>query len=157
MFKNLKKKYQIWVIESICHQFDIFNYKINDDMIIDVVGDVDFRGCRLKKIPLRFGTVTGCFDCSYNRLTSLDGAPHTVNGTWTGDLYSPGNFWCRHNRLTSLEGGPQNITGIYYALSNELTTLKGGPITCQQLQMYTDDHSRLMCQTRIDTINEILS
>ena len=54
---------------------------------------------------IKFGTVTGDFDCSYNNLTNLEGAP----------IYVGGNFWCcdRWNdpHLESLQGAEECIIG----------------------------------------------
>ena len=46
---------------------------------------------------------TGDFDCSYNELTSLEGAPTTVNG----------HFNCIENDLTSLDGCPKKVDGDF--------------------------------------------
>jgi hypothetical protein len=70
----------------------------------------DFKG-------VRFGSVKEYFACSYNRITSLEGAPQNVNDT----------FNCSHNRITSLEGGPQSVGKDFNCFGNQLTSLKGGP------------------------------
>ena len=56
-------------IKEICKKYEIKNYTINGDTI-DVNGDVSLNGKQLTKLPLKFGTVTGHFDCTYNNLTS---------------------------------------------------------------------------------------
>ncbi len=61
---------------------------------VDVTGHVSLYDMYLEQLPVRFGTVGTWFDCSQNRLTSLEGAPSAVGG----------NFYCHTNRLTSLEG-----------------------------------------------------
>jgi hypothetical protein len=66
---------------------------------------------------IRFGTVTGNFDCRTNQLTTLEGAPRTVEG----------NFWCNWNQLTTLEGAPRTVEGNFDCYSNKLTTLEGAP------------------------------
>jgi hypothetical protein len=58
---------------------------------------------KLTKLPLKFGKVTGWFDCSHNQLTSLEGCPTSVGG----------NFWCTNNQLTSLKGGPTIVNGHF--------------------------------------------
>ena len=49
--------------------------------LVDVSGD--FR-CNAQKLSsfkgVRFGSISGKFDCSYNSLTSLEGAPQSVGG-----------------------------------------------------------------------------
>ena len=70
----------------------------------------DFKG-------VRFGKVGLSFVCAANSLTSLDGAPQSVDG----------NFYCDNNYLTSLEGAPESIEGSFYCSYNSLTSLKGSP------------------------------
>jgi hypothetical protein len=84
--------------------------------IVDVEGGV-ILAKPLRKFPVQFGTVTGKFTCSDNRLESLVGAPHTV-----GDI-----FGCTKNRLTSLVGGPQWVGGGFLCSLNQLTSLVGAP------------------------------
>ena len=59
----------------------------------------------------------GNFDCSFNRLTSLEGAPSRVGGS----------FNCSYNELTSLEGVPRHIDVGFDCSANELTSLEGAP------------------------------
>ena len=59
----------------------------------------------------------GNFGCSYNKLTSLEGAPSSVGG----------NFGCSYNKLTSLEGAPSSVGGYFYCYINKLTSLEGAP------------------------------
>jgi len=87
-------------------------------------GLVDLNGnfnCERKGIEhffgVRFGKVSGTFDCSHNRLVSLEGAPQEVSGT----------FSCFDNRLTSLVGGPKRVRGAYGCSRNNLTSLEGAP------------------------------
>jgi hypothetical protein len=51
---------------------------------VDVSGSVYLYRQGLTRLPFAFGKVVGDFGCSYNRLTSLEGAPREVGG----------NFWC---------------------------------------------------------------
>jgi len=64
-------------------------------------------------------SVDGMFYCENNRLTSLVGAPQTV-----GEMFS-----CNNNRLTSLEGAPRIVGRGFYCRNNLLTSLKGAPQT----------------------------
>ena len=85
---------------------------------IDIQGDFycgwrelkDFRG-------IKFGRISGHFDCSGLGLTSLIGAPVAVGK----------DFLCSKNSLESLEGGPEYVGGDYDCSSNKLVTLKGSP------------------------------
>ncbi len=92
-------------------------YTINDDGSIDVNGDVILSNRKLIKIPFKFRHVSGYFDCSHNRLISLEGAPTTVGGS----------FFCTYNQLTSLEGAPITVGGIFSCPCNRLTSLDGAP------------------------------
>jgi len=104
-------------IESICKEYGITNYTINEDGSIDVDGDVDLNNCFLEKIPLKFRNVTGHFNCSHNNLISLEGCPISVGY----------NFFCKYSKLTSLEGCPKNVGGNFYCGYNQLTSLEGCP------------------------------
>ncbi len=104
-------------IEIICKKYKIENYTINDDMSIDVDGDVNLSFSGLVKIPLIFGNVTGYFLCIHNKLTTLEGSPTNVGGS----------FHCCHNKLTSLMGAPVTVGGSFYCTVNDLTSLEGSP------------------------------
>jgi hypothetical protein len=126
-------------IESICKEYKIKKYTINPDGSIDVNGDVNLSNKGLTKLPLKFGKVTGYFDCAYNKLTTLDGCPIYVGGNFSCNynklittegcpIYVGGDFSCRHNQLISLEGCPKEIGGGFDCNENELISLEGCPI-----------------------------
>ena len=102
-------------IDSICKKYGIENYTIKDGLV-NVDGYVDLSFKKLTKLPLKFGEVSGDFNCSRNQLTSLEGAPNRVGG----------NFYCSYNKLTSLEGAPEVVENNFYCYNNKLTSLKGG-------------------------------
>jgi hypothetical protein len=104
-------------IESICKEYGIENWTINEDESIDVDGDVDLSHRGLDKLPIKFRNVTGNFYCYHNKLTSLEGSPK-----WIGDY-----FYCQNNNLTSLEGGPKSVGHGFDCSYNNLTSLEGGP------------------------------
>lgn len=54
-----KKEIQAWLDEM-----EIKNYTINDDLIVDVNGDVTLSFKKLKTIPVQFGVLKGNFNCS---------------------------------------------------------------------------------------------
>jgi hypothetical protein len=64
-------------------------------------GDLNLHGLHLTVLPdiLKDITVGGHFDCSVNKLTSLEGSPKNVLGY----------FICSYNKLTSLEGAPSSV------------------------------------------------
>ena len=139
-------------IDSICKKFGIKNYTINEDSTIDVDGNVYLRNKGLTKLPLKFGKVSGYFDCSFNQLTSLSGAPLSVGGDfYCGDnqlkslegspLSVGGDFYCSFNQLKSLEGSPKSVGRHFYCDNNQLNSLSGisgrisGGIYCQNNQL----------------------
>jgi hypothetical protein len=73
-------------------------------------GDLKLTGLDLTKLPeiLKDITVGGNFNCSYNELTSLEGAPKTVGE----------NFGCSFNKLTSLAGAPTIVYKDFYCRNN---------------------------------------
>ena len=88
--------------------------------LVDVDGSFDCEGQGLKNFKgVAFGHVKGNFNCYYNQLTSLKGAPETVDGY----------FHCANNQLTSLEGAPQTVKGDFLCHYNQLTSLDGAPET----------------------------
>jgi len=104
-------------IADICKRYNIKNYTINSDGIVDVDGNVDFCYGYLTKLPLKFGNVSGIFSCQFNQLNTLEGCPQSVGG----------NFHCSYNKLTTLEGCPQSVGGNFSCGHNELTTLEFCP------------------------------
>lgn len=81
---------------------------INGDGSIDVLGHMNLSSLYLTKIPFKFRNVSGYFDCSHNRLISLEGVPTTVGGS----------FLCADNRLTSLEGAPTTVGGNFWCAAS---------------------------------------
>lgn len=113
----------------------ISNYKIHEDLTVDVYETVSLYGKKLSEFPFQFGLIEGDFLCGANQLISLKGAPHTVTG----------KFSCASNLLTDLVGGPQNVGKQYYCMDNKLITLKGAPekvetFNCNQNNLTTLEH-----------------
>ena len=73
------------------------NYKKYIGKTVKVLGNVDLTDLGLTKIPINFTEVGGDFNCWYNKLSSLAGAPKKV-----GKIFD-----CSYNKLTSLEGAPK--------------------------------------------------
>ena len=65
-------------IKSWLFKHRIENYTINDDLTIDVNGNVYLTDRRLKEIPFKFNKIYGRFDCNSNKLESLKNAPNYV-------------------------------------------------------------------------------
>ena len=88
--------------------------------LVDVEGDFDCKVKGLKSLSgISFGHVSGSFFCSNNQLTTLAGAPQTVDG----------NFSCDNNQLTTLAGAPQTVGESFFCYYNQLTSLVGAPQT----------------------------
>ena len=102
--------------------------------LVDVDGAFDCGKSRITTFSgVRFGKVSGYFNCSYNLLTSLKGAPQKVGA----------KFYCTHNLLTTLKGAPQEVGDSFYCERNNLTTLAGAPqkvggaFSCERNQLTT--------------------
>lgn len=95
----------------------IDSYVINDDLTVDVYGDVLLGGNNLRSIPIKFGKVHGDFIIQYNKLKTLKGCPEYVGK----------GFYCSHNNLKSLEYCPKKIGGDFYCSNNLITSLEYCP------------------------------
>jgi hypothetical protein len=84
-------------------------------------GDISLSGLNLTVLPdiLKNISVVGSFYCGHNKLTSLQGAPSSVDG----------DFYCRDNKLTTLEGAPKTVGRHFSCSYNNLTSLEGAPKT----------------------------
>jgi hypothetical protein len=112
---------------------------INPDGTVDITGDCSLKSDKkVNQLPVKFGKVSGNFDCSHNQLTSLVGAPQSVGGYFdcgynklTSLIGAPqsvgGYFSCHRNQLTSLVGSPQSVGGYFSCYFNQLTSLEGAP------------------------------
>lgn len=83
--------------------YRIEKYTINDDLSVDVEGNVYLLGQKFIGFPVQFNKVNGNFIIERCvNLISLKGSPRTLNG----------NFDCRNCRmLVSLEYAPSEING----------------------------------------------
>jgi len=101
-------------IKNWLDEMGIINYTINDDLTVDVDGDVDLSGKTPYRLPVKFKVVTGDFDISDNDLVTLDGSPICCL-----------NFKAYRNQITDLIGGPHYVLGNYNVSENRLSSLKG--------------------------------
>ena len=104
-------------VEVWLKEYDIKDYTINEDLSVDVAGDVDLSAKCLSKIPVKFRNISGTFDCEDNELTNLEGFPINISG----------NLYCGSNQLTDLMGCPEVIGGGFYCDNNRLVSLIGCP------------------------------
>ena len=103
-------------------KYNINNFNLIPDIeygfVVDVHSDVNLCDKNLKHILVKFNNVNGSFDCSNNKLTSLEFCPSTVNG----------NFYCHYNKLTRLEFCPKIINGNFYYDGNKLIGVDMGKL-----------------------------
>lgn len=90
------------------------NYKINDDLTINVDWDVNLSSrINFDKIPYKFKSVSGDFNCSFNNLKTLENCPDYVSGSFLASNNFLENFnylpkcdelFLHDNKFTSLKG-----------------------------------------------------
>jgi hypothetical protein len=110
LFEGFQSKSKV---AQFCLEYNIRDWSINSEGLVDVNGDVKLYNSGLNKIPIKFGKIIGYFDCSNNELKSLEGSPHTVVG----------DFDCSNNELKSLEGCTHTVGGNFYCQYNQLTII----------------------------------
>ena len=111
--KRILNENEVIVVDHI----DQINYNEYIGKTVKVTGDVVLIGLGLTKIPINFTEVGGYFNCSYNKFTSLVGAPKVVIG----------DFYCFRNELTTLEGSPERVVGNFDCSYNPLKSFEGKP------------------------------
>lgn len=135
---GLTKEQKEWLNKSI----KIFSkWNLNSETgLVDVEGSFDCSEQDISDFKgIKFGRVTGDFDCSFNKLTTLEGAPLSVGSSFScsgNNLSSLGgcpqevgeNFRCSYNNLSSLSGCPKEIGSSFYCSNNKLTSLEGAPV-----------------------------
>jgi hypothetical protein len=118
LFEDLRDGLSKEQIEFL-NKFTQGDWKYNQDTgLVDVSGSFNCGSKGLKDfLGIRFGKVSGDFNCTDNQLTTLEGSPSRVGGS----------FWCRGNKLTTLEGSPSRVGRGFGCGNNQLTTLEGSP------------------------------
>jgi len=144
--KNLSVGKRVQIIKWL-DSFNIKNYTINDDLMIDVKGTVNLDYQSLTCFPsfIKFNEVSGDFYCSNNQLTSLEGCPTKVGK----------NFYCHNNQLISLKGCPRTVGYDFYCYDNKLTSLEGCPTTvggyfsCRyNNKQFSEEYVRSLCKVK---------
>lgn len=97
-------------IEQWLKKYNVRNYTIRPNLVVDVDGYVELSGKHLTELPFQFGEVTEDFWCSDNQLTSLHNVPIIVGG----------GFYGHYNQLTSLQYCPIKIGTLFNCLRNPL-------------------------------------
>jgi hypothetical protein len=115
-----KHKIEQWLskykIKRWLSKYNITNYTINDDLTVDVDGNVDLRYKNITKLPFQFGNVSGYFDCSHTKLSSLKNCPISVQYFFS--------CACNRGNLTSLQYCPIYVGGDFYCHYNSLSSIK---------------------------------
>lgn len=71
--------------------------------------NLDLSWLNLHFLPI-IKKVGGDFNCSYNKLNTLQGSPQEIGG----------DFYCGNNQLTTLQGVPQKINGDFICNNNQI-------------------------------------
>jgi hypothetical protein len=120
-FREYLLESKIHSLSEVASKYDLLDevtgeYLTGEVNVQDYVSlNAEEHADKLSKLPVKFGKVGGYFSCSFNKLTSLEGAPSSV-----GDY-----FVCSNNRLTSLEGAPREVHGYFSCAKNKITSLEG--------------------------------
>ena len=88
-------------IENWLDEYKVKNYTINEDLSVDVVGDVWLYSREFKEIPVKFNIIKGGFTCGNNQLTSTEFFPKEVSGF----------FICYNNKFKNLDNFPKLAEG----------------------------------------------
>lgn len=101
--------------------FDHNKYYINNG-VVDVNGNVGIINKGLQRIEVKFGKILGSFDCSGNKLLTLENSPTELKLSM-----GKNGFNCSYNKLTNLKGAPKEIPGSFICRFNNLISLDGCP------------------------------
>jgi hypothetical protein len=106
------------ILNKLHQHFDTrLKVSVDDLGLVSCTGSVTLKNTTVEHLPVRFKHVDGYFDCSHNRLLSLEGAPVSV-GEW---------FNCSSNQLATLAGAPQTVGTHFFCHRNKLQSLVGAP------------------------------
>lgn len=148
LFEDFNKEEEI---RNLCSKYNIKNYTINGDYSVDVDGDVNMVSRNMSEIPIKFNNVNGSFYINGNYITSLKGCPKHITGTFNcsnnklqslnfGPEYVGVNFISYKNSLTDVYHCPKYIGEGIDISNNKLTTLAGLPDTINgYFQVYKND------------------
>lgn len=95
----------------------IDNYIVNDDLSINVNGDVKLYDIKIETLPYKFNIIFGDFRILNCELTTLKNCPNIVYES----------FACSYNPIHSFNDAPHHVGGNFYCSSTpikNLTTLQ---------------------------------
>lgn len=101
------------VIRKQLLNYSITQFIINDDLTVDVSGDVWLDAKNFYRIPFNFNKVHGNFRCSHNDLRTLAGIPK-----WIG-----GGLALNNNKLEELDYFPEYVNGPINLQDNKISHL----------------------------------
>ena len=116
VLKQLFEQYEI--NEELLKQVVRGEYKIDENGVISVDGDVVFTSQKFDILPFRFKEVTGKFVCPQT-LVSLRGSPVICGSFYAEDLV----------HLKSLKDGPKIVKNVFSIARTPVTSLQGGPLS----------------------------
>lgn len=120
MLDSLKKKIRNFQINSKLSKILVYgSYTIDSEGFVNSIGSIAIKLGKGKSIPVKFGKVSGDFDCYNGVLESLENSPYYVGG----------NFNCSRNELRTLKGSPKFVGGYFECSFNHLESLEGCPDT----------------------------
>lgn len=145
--ENVRKYWRTWLgaYEHIIHpdgSIDIIRQRKSHgdyrNLPQNYKGEISFNSERdVKYIPFKFKKVHINFDISYSGITSLEGCPEVVLGSFMCAGIKLNNlkdaplvgesFICNGCDLTSLEGCPEIVPYIFNCESNKITSLENSP------------------------------
>jgi len=118
-----------------CYNISCGDVDVLDDDSIDVNSSVSLYNYSLSELPLKFNMIYGDFNCSNNKLTTLDKFPKYIQGNLNCSFNSisslsgmplvEGSIDFSNNNITSLRGCPEIVKGYLDISSNNLRSLKG--------------------------------
>jgi hypothetical protein len=123
LFKlNTKDKIENWL-----YLHKIKNFIIQDDLTVNVNGDVNLKDCHLSILPIQFGIVLGSFNISDNYLKTLKGSPIEVGEDFSFDS----------NKIKSFKYAPQKVGKLIYAVDNPIYKIKKEEfnIQCEEIEL----------------------
>jgi hypothetical protein len=114
---------------------DIYDNVVDSGSSLRLLESIDQR------LPVKFKTVNGNFDCYGCTLTTLDGCPFSVFGSFT----------CQNNEIENLIGGPSHVMFRYNCRENrKLTSLEGLP---KEVSIFEITWNKSLAMLRLMTMN----
>ena len=102
------KSIKLLKIKKWLEEYQIHDYTINEDLTVDVNGNVEVMHYGLVDIPVQFGTITGTFNISCNFIYKLSKFPRIVKG----------DFACYRNRNKITKEEIKSKTRVYGIIYN---------------------------------------